>query len=131
MCGAGDLLMGFTFPVEGTDDADTPQAFPDEIILFITVFVGNFPEMLDFFTHQHARTDQEGHCTEDDQGKKYVLPHTENHAAQKHQRNNQDAAAETIPDGTDGQESTTDTKPDDQTVPAEPDAETPENTSLI
>lgn len=43
----------------------------------------------------------------------------------------QDAAAEMIPDGAGGQESAADTGPDDQTVPAEPDVETPDSMSLI
>ena len=92
--GTGDPFVGLLFPVEGPDDPDAPQPFPDQVVLLVAVFVGDLPEMLDLPAHQHPRADQQRHGAEDHQGEGHVLPHAEEHAPQEHQGDDEDAAAE-------------------------------------
>ena len=92
--GVGDLLMGLPFPVKGPDHPDAPEPLPDQVVLPVAVFVGDLPKVVDLFAQKEHPQDQQGHHAEDDQRQPEVLPHTQKHAAQEHQRYDDEVAAE-------------------------------------
>ena len=92
--GVGDPLVGQTLPVEGPDDPDAPQPFPDQVVLLVAVIVGDLPELVDLLAHGKDRRQQQRHGAEDDERELNVLAHAEEDAAEEGQRNDDDAAAE-------------------------------------
>ena len=86
--------MGIALPVEGADDADAAQTLADQVVLLVALLVGDFPQMLDPAAQKQAGGDQQRHGAEDHEREREVLAHAEDDAADKHQRDDEDAAAE-------------------------------------
>ena len=80
--------------VIGADDADAAQPFPDQIVLLVALAVGDLPEVLDPLAEEYARSEEQRHDADDHEREVNILAHAENDAAEKHQRDNEDAAAE-------------------------------------
>ncbi len=91
---AGDALVGGLLPVKGPDHTDTPDPLAHQSILLVTVVVRQSPQACDLpAEQQNAAEDQRDHH-QNDQGQARVLAQTHDHPAQKHQRDDQGAAAE-------------------------------------